>query len=588
MPAVQPPRRPLQTDLLILIKQKEKAMKLKGYITAAAFLSTVLLTAQTEDETIRRSVTLYNPYKPTLQQADKRALLPEIDDTTTVPIRFSYDFTPGSFVPEYEVSPIKSAVLSPEPLPELKKGYVNLGLGTYLSPFLEVSISNGRSKSGAIGLFTRTFGSAGKIELENDKRVNAGFLDNQALLYGKKYFRRSRLDADIDFRHMTRHAYGYDPDVTGYEPEKKDIRALYYDLSGKARYFTMETDSSELIWDATLRYNMFRRQGDGLQHNPGLTLSAGTEMFGLYGGLNAEYDLYLFSKEIDHKARSLFSVAPYITKGNEDWRFRFGVKVAADLKENHDALVGGDRKMYLYFYPDAMFTFRIIPKFLRFNASIDGFMENNQARNSAYVNPWMLPGDTLWNLRTTDNELRIKAGLSGSVNVTSSYAFDVSYNLFKDMLLFMNDTTGVGNWFVPVYADGSLLKVHGGLNIPLNRQLTLSLDGNYYGYNLSGQEYAWHKPKWDGSVRGDYNLRNKIIASAQLTLIGDRYARVRAPEETVRLPFHPNLNLGVEYRYTPDISFWLKCNNVSYSRYFEWNYYPSRNFMLIGGISYSL
>jgi hypothetical protein len=82
----------------------------------------VLATAQTEDETIRRSVTLYNPYKPTLQQANKRALLPEIDDTTTVPIRFSYDFTPGSFVPEYEVSPIKSAVLSPEPLPGVEEG----------------------------------------------------------------------------------------------------------------------------------------------------------------------------------------------------------------------------------------------------------------------------------------------------------------------------------------------------------------------------------------------------------------------------------------------------------------------------------
>ena len=563
-------------------------MKVTGYITAAALMLSAVATAQTEEETIRRSVTLYNPYKPSLQEAAKRAILPEVDDTTTVAILFDYDFTPGSFVPEYAVSPIKSAVLSPEPLEELKKGYVNLGLGTYLSPFLEINISNGRSNKGAIGLFTRTYGSAGKIELENDKRVNAGFLDNQALLYGRKYFRRSRLDADIDFRQMTRHAYGYDPAVTGYEPEGKEIRALYYDVTTKARYFTMEPDSSDLNWDATLRYNLFTRQDNGMQHNPGLTLSAGTEMFGLYAGVNADYDLYMFAKGIDYKSRSLFSLAPYITKGNEEWRFRFGLKMAADIKENHDPLEGGDKKLYMFFYPDAMFTFSVIPKFLRFTASIDGSMENNQARNVAYINPWVVPGDTIYNLRNTDNELRIKAGISGAVNVSATYAFDVSYNLFKDMLLFMNDTLGVGNWFVPLYSDGSLLKVHGGLNIPINRQFTMSLDGNYYGYDLSGQEYAWHKPEWDGSVKGSYNLRNKIIASAELTLIGDRYARVRAPEETVRLPFHPNLNMGVEYRYTPDISFWVKCNNVSYSRYFEWNYYPQRNFMLIGGISYSL
>lgn len=564
-------------------------MKGRIYIAAALLvLLPVTVAAQTGDETIKRSVTLYNPYKPTLQEATKRALLPSDDDTTTVSIRFDYDFTPGSFVPQYEVSPIKSAVLSPEPQPELKKGYVSLGLGTYLSPFLEVSISNGRSNKGTIGLYTRTYGSAGKIELQNDRRVHAGFLDNQAMLYGKKYFRRSRFDADVDFRHMTRHAYGYNPDVTGYDPDKDDIRSLYYDVTARARYFTMEPDSNDFNWDASMKYNLFTRQGDGIQHNPGLSVSAGTNLYGIYAGLNAGYDLYLFSKGIDYNSRNLLMLAPYITKGNEDWRFRFGLKLAADLKENHDPLVGGDTKLYMFFYPDVMFTFRIIPKFLRFTASIDGSLDNNQARNTAYANQWMMPGDTLYNLRSTDNKLRIKAGFSGSMNVTSSYAIDASYTLFRDMLLFMNDTLGVGNYFVPVYSDGSLLRVRGEVKVPLNRQLTLSLTGNYYGYNLSGQDHAWHKPKWDGSVRAAYNLRNKIIATADLTLTGDRYARVPVPEEVIRLPFHPNLNMGVEYRYTPDISFWIRCNNISYNRYFEWNYYPSRNFMLLGGISYSL
>jgi len=570
------------------MKNKEKAMKGKTYITATALLISVLATGQTQEENIKRSVTLYNPYKPTLQEATKRALVPSTDDTATVSIAFSYDFTPGSFVPEYAVSPIKSAVLSPDPLPELKKGYVSLGFGSYLSPFMEISVSNGRSRKGTIGIFTRTYGSAGKIELENDTRVYGGFLDNQAILYGKKYFRRSRLDADIDFRQMSRHAYGYDPDVTGWDPDKKEIRSLYYDISGKVRYFTMEPDSSDLNWDATLRYNLFSLQGSGMQHNPGITASGGTEMFGFYGGVNAEYDLYLFAKGIDSKARNLLTMAPYITRGNEDWRFRFGLKIASDIKENHDALLGGDTKLYMYFYPDVSFTFSVIPQFLRFTAAIDGSLENNQARNTAYVNPWMMPGDTLFTLRNTDNQLRLTAGLSGSMNVSATYALDLSFTMFKDMLLFMNDTLGVGNYFVPVYADGNLLKLHGEISHPLNRQMTLSVQGNYYGYDISGHEYAWHKPGWDGAVKVDYNLRNKIVASAALSLTGDRYAMVRAPEKVVKLPFHPNLNLGIEYRYTPELSLWVKCNNISYNRYFEWNYYPARSFMLLGGFSYSL
>ena len=70
-------------------------MKLKTYITAATLLISVLVTGQTEEEAFRRSVTLYNPYKPSLQEATKRTLLPSAEDTTTVSISFNYDFTPG-------------------------------------------------------------------------------------------------------------------------------------------------------------------------------------------------------------------------------------------------------------------------------------------------------------------------------------------------------------------------------------------------------------------------------------------------------------------------------------------------------------
>jgi len=78
------------------------------------------------------------------------------------------------------------------------------------------------------------------------------------------------------------------------------------------------------------------------------------------------------------------------------------------------------------------------------------------------------------------------------------------------------------------------------------------------------------------------------VASTGLTLTGARYARVRADENTVKLPFNPNLNLGVEYRYTPALSFWIRANNISYNRYYEWNYYPAMNYLLLAGFSYSL
>ena len=59
------------------------------------------------------------------------------------------------------------------------------------------------------------------------------------------------------------------------------------------------------------------------------------------------------------------------------------------------------------------------------------------------------------------------------MNVSATYALDVSYTLFKDILLFMNDTLGVGNYFVPVYDDGTPAQGPRGDDYPLNSQLTL-------------------------------------------------------------------------------------------------------------------
>ena len=566
-------------------------MRTKSYIVTLMLLIPVMVLGQnTQEETIKRSVTLYNPYKPTLQDATKRGLYPPLDDTSNVRVKFNYTFTPGEFAPSYTVSPIKPATLSPDPLPKLYKGYVNLGLGTYLTPFIEVSISNERSKKGALGLYTRSYASAGKMTLDNSERVFAGFMDNQAILFGKKYFKRSRFDGDIDFRQMSRYAYGYDPSVIGYDAKRKDIRSICFDVTGTGRYFTIPRDSSDINWDLRVKYNYFSRGDSAVQQNPGFSLKGGKDVSIFYAGLKFDYDLYMFGGNLDYKARNLFSIAPYITKGTNDWRFRFGFNTSIDSRDNPDPLLRGHMKTLVYFYPDVEFTLSIVPTYLRFKIDLDGDMGNNQARNAIYQNPWLIPGDTLFSLRNTDNKLRLAAGLEGSMDVSASYAVGISYTFFNDLLLFRNDTSinSVGNYFLPVYDDGDMLRVHGEIALPFKRHMKLTAIANYYRYSLTNEEYAWHKPDWDALVKLDYNLRNKVLASASLITMGKRYASVKEPESVIEMPVHVNLNLGIEYRYTQLLSFWLKVNNISWNKYYEWNYYPSHNFMVLGGFTYSL
>src|SRR5664280_43026 len=87
-----------------------------------------------QDTGLKREVTLYNPYKPSLPESLKRSFLPDMNDTSKVRPDFRYDVKTTPFLPEYTISPIKAASLLPDPLPKLYKGYVTLGIGNYLSP----------------------------------------------------------------------------------------------------------------------------------------------------------------------------------------------------------------------------------------------------------------------------------------------------------------------------------------------------------------------------------------------------------------------------------------------------------------------
>ena len=64
-------------------------------------------------------------------------------------------------------------------------------MGNNNTPLAEISITNHRSKKGAIGFYARHYSSNGKVPLENDQRVFAGFMDNDASLFGKKFFGKS-------------------------------------------------------------------------------------------------------------------------------------------------------------------------------------------------------------------------------------------------------------------------------------------------------------------------------------------------------------------------------------------------------------
>lgn len=560
------------------------------------------VTAQVKkpDTGLKREVTLYNPYKPSLPEAKKKSFLPDVNDTSKVRPVFHYDVKATPFLPEYTISPIKAATLLPDPLPKLYKSYINIGLGNYLTPLAEISITNERSKKGSIGFYGRHFSTNGNLELENGKETFAGYMDNDLSLFGRRIFRKNILEGSVDESQKSRYAYGYDPVISDYSPSKKDIRLPYNNLGAKISLSSLTLDSTEFTYDFKVSFNYFSSLKNQYQRNFGIAGKMEKSYNGFYVGSGLNYDYYRLSDFLSTVPEYITSISPFITKSSDQWSFRLGIEALLDKNMNDP--------VKLHVYPDANFSFSIVPSYISFFAGLSGKLEKNEPLKIITENPFLKPDGSIYKLPNTSHDLIVASGLKGNTGLGGNYLVSASYSVISNMLLYSNILNPVnisdperGNYFSALTDDAELLNIHAEMSGLINDRLSFTGLANIYKYTLSKFPDAWNKSNWDGKLGLKYNLRDKIIAGMELTLQGKRKMIVNGenlfvvssgilqnPPIIIGMPAHFNLNLSAEYRYSKILSFWTKLDNISTNRYYEWTYYPVQGYLLMFGFTYSL
>jgi outer membrane receptor protein involved in Fe transport len=158
------------------------------------------------------------------------------------------------------------------------------------------------------------------------------------------------------------------------------------------------------------------------------------------------------------------------------------------------------------------------------------------------------------------------------------------------MVMFINDTVGkLGNQFIAIYDDAQIIGYHGDLSFKPSEKLNFEGKINLYSYSMGLQQKAWQKPSLELGLSVNYNLKDKIIVKADVFGNGKRYAKPRvATDAPIELQGTADVNLGLEYRYTKILSFFLNLNNLTGSKYFMWNQYPSQGFNFMAGFTYAL
>lgn len=552
-----------------------------------------------QDTGLKREVTLYNPYKPSLPDFKKKSFLPDLNDTSKIRPSFRYDVNSTPFLPDYIISPIKAAALLPDPLPKLYKSYVNVGIGNYFSPLAEISITNERSKKGSIGFYGRHFSTNGKVELDNGKRAFAGYMDNNVSLFGRRFFRKNILEGSLDYAQKSRYAYGYSPAVSDYSPSKKEIRIPYNNLGANASFSSITLDSTAFSYDFDLSFNYFSSAKNMFQRKVGISGIMAKSYNGFYVGSGLNYDHYRFSDFLLTTPRYIASISPFLKKSSDQWSFKLGLQLLLDKDMNAFTK--------LHIYPDVNFSFNIVPSYVSFFAGLSGKLEKNEPLKIVTENPFLIRDGSLYKVPNTSHDLIIFTGLKGNTGLRGNYRVSASYSLISDMLFYSNIIIpGTilpperGNYFSALTDDVELLNIHGEMGGHINDKFSFQGSANLYNYTMSKFQSAWNKPGWDGKLALKYNLRDKIIAGLEITVLGKRHQIVNGdfivpssasfldPRIIMAMPMHFNLNLSAEYRYSKILSFWTKLNNISNNYYYEWAYYPSQRFFFMLGFTYSL
>ncbi len=540
-------------------------------IIALLLCSQYQISGQTE---IQKEVRVIKPYTPTLSDANKISLLPEFNDTSRVTPDFGYVVYPKRFETDFRIDPIKPAKMVGLPISKLYKSQLTVGAGNYNTPYMELCINQLRAKTTQLGFYFSHQSSTGKIKLENDKKVDAGYNDNLMKLYGKKIFRESVLEADISGGFNTVQYYGYDPDIDTILDRKTNIQKIY-SAGGGLKYYSMNPDSIHLNYKTELNYGLVNDYYKNTEHNvdfsTALNKKIGEQVVG--GDLRIRY--FSLTGSQDSASYAIFDVTPWYAKNTEEWKFLLGLNLNVDQSREGSVEV----------YPRASFEFNMVPKVLIPYLGINGYREVNNYGKILFKNPFLTPGTILSN---TNHAIIIFVGLKGRYSYNMSFNLKGSYEKIDSMYFFINDSSDIlRNKFVAVYDNASVTNLGAEVSWHQSENLQFLLKANYYQYQLEKLKHPWHRPSFEALIAADYNLRDKILVGTDIFYTGRRYIPPSAGNVN-KLKGYLDANLSVEYRYTKTLSFFLRLNNLTASRYQVWNQYPAQRFQFMAGFSYAL
>ena len=515
-------------------------------------------------------------YKPILAESQKISETPDGDSVVSTPPVFNYNLRSQKLETPFEAATIKAVKIKDESLNKLYRSLLKLGIGNYSTYNGELYIHSLRSKKGSLGLELKHISGSPSLN-----GVGEGdFSNNSAAVEGKYFLENATLLGKIGYDRHVVHYYGYNSDKIILPKDK--TRQLYSTFGTDFRLNSRFTDAQHLQYNGRFAFSTTNDLYDATENEFIVAAGAGKQKDNLFAALDLSFDYFkktdgsfALLTNTSNLSRNIVNIQPSVTFNKEKATLKVGLDLGIEKNQGTD----------LHLFPRAELTVPIAEHIVSIYANVDGAIRKNNYQTILVENPFVSSAVKPIN---TIEKLNLRGGLRGNFSSTVSFDARVRYSSYSDMMLFYNDSVYAEKFNV-MFDDGNVLNLHAELGYRAGEKLNLSLHVDQYSYSMDLQLKAWHKPQSEVSLSARYNLRDKVVVKAEIFGYGKSYAYTYNTTEIIpkKLNSYADLNLGIEYRYSKILSGFVNFNNLGFTRYYQWNNYPSERFNILGGIMYS-
>lgn len=562
---------------------------IKRSLFLLSFLFTGIVSAQ--DKPLgNETVIVVKPYTPSVNDAFKIKETPVLGDSVSLekkPVKYSIFSVPvaSTFTP----SKGRATKVEREKRVKLYDNYITLGFGTYSNVLAEFYSNLEISKSDNFGVYLTHNSSQGGIE---DVKLDDSFYDTELNLNYNSRNKKSSWNTELGLQHQLFNWYGL--------PEQTRLdNSIIAEIDPQQNYFSGSLGGEMELYDsflnkASANYRYFGDSYNSAEHNlkadGAFEVNIANELIStkvFADVLSGKFEEgYNDPSELKY-SQMIFGITPSLLILRDDLTLNLGASFVYGLDtENSDNS--------FYIYPQVTASYRLAGDYFIPYAGLEGGLSQNTYYNFAQQNPYVSP--TL-NISPTDKSYDAYVGAKGKLtnsigyNLKGGYATEINKALYLANLSNSSSTEdyAYGNSFGVVYDDINTLSFSGEVNVDVNRNFKLGINGSFFSYNSDFEAEAWNLPEMKASLLMDYQITKQWFAGANLFYTGERKDReetFNGDSNIITLDGFTDLNANVGYRFNDQLSIFAKGNNLLGDNYERWSNFPVQGIQVMAGATY--